>query len=91
MSEYWSDVNMWRCTDYKRAAQFWTLKFADQGQRETNQERVAAVNALEYERSNKNFRVIISEVVANNINTSYSQECSFADEVAVFFRREILV
>ena len=34
---------------------------------------------------------IISKVVANGINTSDFQESSFADEVDVFFHREILV
>ena len=46
MSEYWSDVNMWRCTDYKTGCTvFDSLKFANQGLRETSQERVAIVNA----------------------------------------------
>ena len=40
MSEYWSDVNMWRCTDYKTGCTVLdSLKFADQGLRETSQER----------------------------------------------------
>ena len=46
MSEYWSDVNMWRCTDYKTGCTvFDSLKFANQGLRETSQEIVAIVNA----------------------------------------------
>ena len=46
MSEYWSDVNMWRCMDYKKGCTVLDfLKFADQGLRETSQERVAIVNA----------------------------------------------
>ena len=45
MSEYWSDVNMWRCTGYKMGCTVLdSLKFADQGLRETSQERVAIVN-----------------------------------------------
>ena len=45
MSEYWSDVNMWKCTDYKTGcAVLGSLKFADQGLRETSHERVAQVN-----------------------------------------------
>ena len=65
--------------------------FADQGLRETSQEGVAIVNASEYERNNKSFGGIISEVVANSTNTSDFQESSFADEIDVFFHREILV
>ena len=66
MSEYRSDVNMWRCADYKtRCTVLDSLKFADQGLRETSQERVAIVNACEYERNSKSFGGIISEVVAN--------------------------
>ena len=46
MSEYWSDVNMWTCTDYRTGFTVLdSLKFADQGLRETSQERVAIVNA----------------------------------------------
>ena len=41
MSEHWSDVHMWRYTDYKTGCTVLNpLKFADQGQRETSQERV---------------------------------------------------
>ena len=40
MSELLSDVNMWKCTD----GLLDSLKFADQGLRETSQERVAIVN-----------------------------------------------
>ena len=40
MSEYWSDVNMWKCTDYKTGCTvLGFLKFADQALRETSQER----------------------------------------------------
>ena len=46
ISDYWSDVNMWRCKDYKMGCTVLDfLKFADQGLRETSQERVATVNA----------------------------------------------
>ena len=46
MSDYWSDVNMWKCTDYKSGCTVLdSLKFADQGLSETSQERVAIVNA----------------------------------------------
>ena len=46
MSEYWSDVNMLRCTDYVTGCTVLdSVKFADQGLRETSQERVAIVNA----------------------------------------------
>ena len=46
MSEYWSDVNMWKCTDYKTGSTVLdSLKFADQGLRETSQERIEIVNA----------------------------------------------
>ena len=46
MSEYWSDVNMWKYTDYKTGCTaFDSLKFADQGLREASLERVALVNA----------------------------------------------
>ena len=55
-----------------------SLKFADQGLRETSQDRVAIVNAREYERNNKSFGGIISEVVSTN--TSVFRESSFADE-----------
>ena len=42
MSEYWSDVNMWKCTDYKTGyTVLESLKFPDQGLRETSQEGVA--------------------------------------------------
>ena len=42
MSEYWCDVNMQRCTDYKTGCTVLdSLKFADQGLRETSQVRVA--------------------------------------------------
>ena len=37
--------NLWRCTDYKMGSTVLNcLKFADQGLRETSQERVAIVN-----------------------------------------------
>ena len=46
MSEYWSDVNMWKCTDHKTGCTVLdSLKLADGGLRETIQERVAIVNA----------------------------------------------
>ena len=46
MSEYRSDVNMWRCADHKTCCTVLdSLKFADQGLRETSQERVAIDNA----------------------------------------------
>ena len=46
MSEHWSDMNMWKCMDYKTGGTvLGSLKFADQGLRETSQERVAIVNA----------------------------------------------
>ena len=46
MSEYGSDVNMWKCTDYKSDCTVLDcLKFAVQGLRETSQERAAIVNA----------------------------------------------
>ena len=46
MSEYWSDVNLWQCTDYKTGCTvLGSLKFADQGLREASLERVALVNA----------------------------------------------
>ena len=92
MSEYWSDVNMWRCVDYNTGCTVLdSLKFAHQGLRETSQERVAIVNACEYERNNKSFRGIISEVVVNSTHTADFQESSFADEIDMFFHREILV
>ena len=92
MSEYWSDVNVWRCTDYKTGCTILeSLKFAGQGLRESSQERVTIVNASEYERNNKSFGGIISEVVANSTNTSDFQESSFADEIDVFLHREIVV
>ena len=50
-----------------------SLKFAHQGLRETSHERVAIVNAWEYER-NESLAGIISEVVANSTNTS--DKCS---------------
>ena len=75
----------------RRAALCWTRKFADQGLRETSQERVAIVNACEYERNSKSFGGIISEVVANSTNTSDFQESSFADEIDVFSHRDITV
>ena len=91
MSEYWSDVNMWRCTDYKTGCTVLdSLMFADQGLRETSQEGVAIVNASEYERNNKSFGGIISEVVANSTGMSDFQESSFANEIDVF-HREIVV
>ena len=37
MSEHWSDVNVWRYTDYKTGCtELDSLKFADQGLRETS-------------------------------------------------------
>ena len=45
ISEYWNDVNMWTGTDYKTGCTVLdSLKFADQGLRETSHERVAKVN-----------------------------------------------
>ena len=45
-SENWNDVNMCRYTDYKTGCTVLdTLKFADQGLRETSQASVAIVNA----------------------------------------------
>ena len=41
--------------------------------------------------NNKSYGGVISEVVANSINTSDFQESSFADEIDVFYHREILV
>ena len=68
-----------------------SLKLADQGLRKTSQERVAIVNAREYERNNGSLSGIINEVVANSTNTSDFQENSFADEIDVLFHGEILV
>ena len=46
ISEYWSDVNMWKHKDYRTGCTVLdSLKFADQGLRKTSQERVALVNA----------------------------------------------
>ena len=50
MSEYWSHVNKWRCTDYKTGCTvlgsfFNSLKFADLGLRKISRERVEIVNA----------------------------------------------
>ena len=43
---YWSDVNTWRCTDYKTGCTVLdSLKSAEHGLRKTSQERVAIVNA----------------------------------------------
>ena len=39
----------------------------------------------------KSFGGIISEVVVNSTNTSDFQESSFADEIGMFFHREIRV
>ena len=39
MSEYWSDVNMWRCTDYRTSCKVLDhliLMLADQGLTETS-------------------------------------------------------
>ena len=45
MFEYWSDVNMWKYKHYKTGCTVLdSLKFSDQGLRETGQERVAIVN-----------------------------------------------
>ena len=46
MSECRSDVNTWKCMDYKTdCTALDSVKFTDQGLRETSQERVAVVNA----------------------------------------------
>ena len=46
MSEYWSDVNVWKCADCKTGCTVLdSLKFAHHGLRETSQKRVAIVNA----------------------------------------------
>ena len=46
MSQYWSDVNMLKCTDYKTGCTVLdSLKFADQGLKETSQESVQIVSA----------------------------------------------
>ena len=46
MSEYWSDMNMCMFTDHKMGCTVLdSLNFADQGLRETSQERAAIVNA----------------------------------------------
>ena len=46
ISECWSNADMWRCTDYMTGCTVLdSLKFADQGLRETSQEIVAIVNA----------------------------------------------
>ena len=46
ISEYWSDVNMRKYSEYKTGCTVSdSLKFADQGLRETSQERAAIVNA----------------------------------------------
>ena len=46
MSEYRSDVNMWKRTDYKTGCTVLdSLKFADQGLKETSQESVQIVSA----------------------------------------------
>ena len=40
ISDYWSDVNSWRCMDYKTGCTVLdSLKFADQVLGETSQER----------------------------------------------------
>ena len=79
MSEYWSDVNMWRCTDYKTDCTVLdSLKFADQGLRKTSQGRLAIVNAGPYKRNKKSFSGVNKEEVANSTNMSDFQESSFA-------------
>ena len=46
MSEYCSNVNMWRCTYYKTGCTVLdSVKFANQELRETSLERVVIVNA----------------------------------------------
>ena len=46
MSEYWGDVNMWRCTDYKTVCTLLdSLKPVNKGPKETNRERVVTINA----------------------------------------------
>ena len=64
------------------------MEFADQGLRETSQERVARVNARQCKRNDRSFGGIISEVVANSTNTSDFHENSFANETDVFFHRD---
>ena len=93
MFKYWSDVNMWRCTDYKTGCTvLYFLKFAQQGlSRETNQERIAIAKAWKYKRNNKSLGGIISGLVVNSTNTSIFRESSFAVEIDVFFHTEILI
>ena len=87
-SECWCSVNMWRCTDYKTGCTVLdSLKFANQGLRETSQERVATVDASKYKRSKKCFDGIISEVVANIATTSDSWKSCYTNEMDVFFHR----
>ena len=45
MSEYRTDVNMWKFTDYKTGCVVLDPEVSDQGLRETSQKRVAIVNA----------------------------------------------
>ena len=65
-----------------------SLKFADQGLRETSQE--SCISQCVRVREKREFSWH-PEVVANSTNTSDFQENSFADEIDVFFQREILV
>ena len=78
ISEYWSDVNTWRCTDYKTGCTVLDfLKFTDQGLGKISQVRVAIVNGWKYQRNNKSFGGTVSEVVANSANTSELREIIF--------------
>ena len=58
------DVNMWWCTDYNTGCIVLdSLKFADQGLRETSRERITMVKAWKYRRNNKSFGGMISKVL----------------------------
>ena len=49
LSEDWSSVYTWRCTDYKTGCTVWdSLKFAYQGLRKARQGKIAIVEAGKY-------------------------------------------
>ena len=88
MSEYWSDVNMWTCADYKTGSTVLDSEVCrpktegDQPRESSNSQCVRVQESRrKYKKNNRSVGGITSEVAVNSTNTSDFQESSFADEI----------
>ena len=78
----------------ERSLSRYKLRFLTESEKEMVAWQIerGAGGCLSFEELNsKSFGGIINEVLANSTNTSDFQESCFADEIDVFFHREILI